>query len=477
MMSQHNQEVEGQEGNGRKVRFYVPITKSRPIEHGEFAGAIEVEGIATDESPDLDDESVIASRYPQAFDYLKSKGVFNLDHGKREIGKVTDVKWLTNEQARKLYAHKGINFQGSVVFIKGYIWPIADVGLAPDDLKQAHFLSDLARKGMTDLGFSIEGTVLERGTMKGTGGNRNYAVPKLVHRVAITTQPKNSNAICMVKSMADLVADDNQHEGEETLLLMKGLPDPEVNQSWTDEMAEVVANKVANTLNKSFSFDSPGISTAGRHQDITQNVKMTGAVPTHDKPSANTKAEGKGAKSCLACGFTMPRSHSYCGNCGVLCRSNTDAITSDGGKAGVIEQNPKVDGTGGKVSKEESKGSSDNPTELAHAYPTDDSTGVDAVKTRETDGDACKCKGKRKDCPACRLINGEVDAAESLTGKPKKMGKSVGDMLRGISCLVGMKKGDLVAQDVQFLLGEDEVPEPQSKVQKGISALKKIADK
>lgn len=180
------------------VRLWVPILKSVACDDGR----IRVEGIATDERLDLQDEVVKAVH--DALEYSRAGWTkFDYDHGANHVGDVTEVCLMDGPEIASHFRDElnGQPVVGKGIYAAGYVLSIGDPALAPEDLKKAHFYL----KSGSRMGFSIHGPVRERKQfIDKSGKSYTVAVPKFYSRIAITPHPVNMGAPCrMVKSLHD----------------------------------------------------------------------------------------------------------------------------------------------------------------------------------------------------------------------------------------------------------------------------------
>lgn len=162
---------------------YAPVLKAV----GDDQGVRILEGIASDESVDLQDEVVPAEQLEKSYDYLQDWGTVNLDHGNDEIGEVMEVRSIDAQEAANRF---GVDLNGRGTYVKCKVFPLDGNSLAPDDLKRAHYLINSGAR----LGFSMQGSAIRRpdGIQK-----------VLASGLALTPQPVNPNAQArVVKSVS-----------------------------------------------------------------------------------------------------------------------------------------------------------------------------------------------------------------------------------------------------------------------------------
>jgi len=172
-------------------------------------GRVYIAGVASDPSLDLDGEVVDASGFPLGVDYLKKWGKFNWNHATglgAVIGNVTNAGFISKSAAKSKY---GVDINGTGVEIEGWLPPLS---LEPDNpyLKEFHRMAKSGYK----LGFSMHGRYAGK-RMDTTDDGREVlvATPGFVSQVAITPGPKNSNAVCLVKSLSAAITP--REHGEE----------------------------------------------------------------------------------------------------------------------------------------------------------------------------------------------------------------------------------------------------------------------
>ncbi len=162
-------------------------------------GKVWFDGIASDQSPDLDGEIVKAASNPTGIEYLKKFGKVNWDHHPGVIGDVTEAEFITPEEAKDKY---GLVVKGISVRLRGWVMPLhADP--KDEDLREAHKMI----KGGCKLGLSLQGHYARQRVVQDENGNHvTIAIPGFVHRVALCPQPKNSNSVCFVKSLTRVLS-------------------------------------------------------------------------------------------------------------------------------------------------------------------------------------------------------------------------------------------------------------------------------
>ena len=212
---------EAQTGTWRNFELFVPLSKAERDPH---TGAIRVEGIATDESVDLDREVVKSAGLADSLEYLGKFGKFNWDHGPGIIGDIEQSAFLGKAEARARY---GTEITGRALEVAGVIHPIPDPAIAPEGLKQAHHLLSVG----SPMGFSIQGKIHRKGREKSLSGDEVGTVEQaFVNMVALTPQPKNLHTTCrLAKSLSEAVeaaqdsADDTGETGIPILIMAKAM--------------------------------------------------------------------------------------------------------------------------------------------------------------------------------------------------------------------------------------------------------------
>lgn len=200
--------------------LHFPIAKA--VEDDD--GRLWVEGIASDESVDLQNEIVKASGLEGTLNLLEERGVFNWDHGKATIGRPTQCSLMDAEEARKRFPELkewfDRDFVGDKVFyLKGYVDPPAEGEQPSEDLHNARH----ALLHGHPIGFSLEGGRLQRGAVKRNGVTYPSTEQAVLTKVAITNCPINKNSVArLAKSLSAAMQDDAEGDGP-VVVLAKGL--------------------------------------------------------------------------------------------------------------------------------------------------------------------------------------------------------------------------------------------------------------
>ncbi|MGD9496243.1 MAG: hypothetical protein AB7Y46_08030 [Armatimonadota bacterium] len=201
---------------------HVPIAKAVTAQDG----ALIVEGIASDESVDLEAEIVKASGLADTIQLLQERGVLTWDHGKVNIGRVLEARLIPRAQAQERFPELknwfGRDFVGDKVFyLKAAVDPPPPEGEpVPADLVNA-------RLGLLNghrLGFSLEGARLRRGAAEGPDG-RLYpsAEQVLITKVSLCSSPMNTNSVVrLAKSLSAALAAPGE-EGVPTVVMAKAI--------------------------------------------------------------------------------------------------------------------------------------------------------------------------------------------------------------------------------------------------------------
>ena len=154
-----------------KFNFFIPAEIEKGLDK-EGNSVIKVKGICSDDNKDSDEEYLHPSGYDLT--YFLSNGFINYNHRAKDdpssiIGEPTMAKIVNN---------------GTQMYMEGILFPSNKKALAVCELAQT-----LAKYGSTrKLGWSIEGTVIERDPM-----NPKKITKAKITGVAITPCPKNHN--------------------------------------------------------------------------------------------------------------------------------------------------------------------------------------------------------------------------------------------------------------------------------------------
>ena len=165
---------------GTAFRIAVPIMKATP--HVD-SGGIEHMGIISDESLDLQGDTVPQDLLEKSFPYLERHGKFNWDHHKEDIGDVHGIRRMTPDE---VLAEFDMPIQKAATAISGNVYPLVDASLAFPDLKTAHHRI----RAEARLSYSLDGVAVK----KSTGQFSSLFVP----RIAICPQPVCVNSFMRV---------------------------------------------------------------------------------------------------------------------------------------------------------------------------------------------------------------------------------------------------------------------------------------
>ncbi len=182
--------------------LYLPIAKAVQAADGR----LEVEGIASDESVDLENEIVKASGLVDTLRILEERGVIDWDHG-RIIGAIDKAAIIPVEEAIERFPELrewyGRDYAGRRVF---YLHGWVDAPLPDEDEPDNQDLLDARHtlKAGHRLGFSVSGGRLRRGQTQGPDGRIYPSTEQAVlTRVALTPHPINLNTVArMAKSLS-----------------------------------------------------------------------------------------------------------------------------------------------------------------------------------------------------------------------------------------------------------------------------------
>jgi len=201
--------------------LHVPIAKSVEDEDGRLW----VEGIASDESVDLENEIVKASGLVDSLDLLEERGVFNWDHGQTIVGRPTVCELIDVEEARRRFPELrewfGRDFVGDRVFyIRGYIdAPAEGEPVSPDLLNARHALLH-----GHPLGFSLQGGRVKRGEAGGPDGRIYPATEQaVITAVALTPCPINQNSVARLAKSLSAAMQQACEDGEPVVVVAKSL--------------------------------------------------------------------------------------------------------------------------------------------------------------------------------------------------------------------------------------------------------------
>ena len=180
--------------------LYLPVAKAVELADGR----LEIEGIASDESVDLEAEIVKASGLLDTLPILEERGVIDWDHG-RIIGVVDKARLIPVEEAQKRFPELkewfGRDYQGRWVF---YLHGWIDAPLPDEPENKALLDARHALKSGHRLGFSVSGGRVRRGQTKGPDGRVYPSTEQAVlTRVALTPCPINTNTVArLAKSLS-----------------------------------------------------------------------------------------------------------------------------------------------------------------------------------------------------------------------------------------------------------------------------------
>jgi hypothetical protein len=197
----------------------LPVTKAVELEDGR----LEVEGIASDESVDLEEEIVKASGLVDTLRILEERGVLDWDHG-RTIGQIDKARLIPVEEARERFPELrewfGRDYQGRRVF---YLHGWVDAPLPDEPENRALLDARHALKSGHRLGFSISGGRVRRGQTEGPDGRIYPSTEQaILTRVALTPCPVNTNTVArLAKSLS--AAMEEPAGDEPVLVVAKGV--------------------------------------------------------------------------------------------------------------------------------------------------------------------------------------------------------------------------------------------------------------
>ena len=193
----------------------LPVTKAVELADGR----LEVEGIASDESVDLEEEIVKASGLMDTLRILEERGVLDWDHG-RTIGQIDKARLIPVEEATTRFPELrdwfGRDYQGRRVF---YLHGWVDAPL-PDEPENRSLLDARhALKAGHRLGFSVTGGRVRRGQTEGPDGRIYPSTEQaILTRVALTPCPVNTNTVArLAKSLSAAM---QEPEGDEPVVVV-----------------------------------------------------------------------------------------------------------------------------------------------------------------------------------------------------------------------------------------------------------------
>jgi len=159
-------------------RLIVPIIKSMP---DMDTGELRHHGIASDESLDLEADSISQQLLMKSYPYLSRYGKFNWDHRPEDIGEVLGVEYVTPQQAAERFDTR-IEKGGTAVW--GTVYPL----LEGEDNHQDLVIAHRRFRSRARLGYSLDGIAMRKST--------GELDSMFVNRIAITPQPVNANSVC-----------------------------------------------------------------------------------------------------------------------------------------------------------------------------------------------------------------------------------------------------------------------------------------
>lgn len=195
--------------------LYLPVAKAVELADGR----LEIEGIASDESVDLEAEIVKASGLLDTLPILEERGVIDWDHG-RIIGVVDKARLIPVEEAQKRFPELkewfGRDYQGRWVF---YLHGWIDAPLPDEPENKALLDARHALKSGHRLGFSVSGGRVRRGQTKGPDGRVYPSTEQAVlTRVALTPCPINTNTVArLAKSLSAAL---QEPQGDEPVVVV-----------------------------------------------------------------------------------------------------------------------------------------------------------------------------------------------------------------------------------------------------------------
>lgn len=200
-------------------RLYMPMWKAVQADDGRLW----IEGIASDESVDLENEIVKASALQDSIRILCERGQIDWDHG-RVIGGVEKAGLLPAEEALLRFPEVrewfGRDYTGRHVFwLRGWLDPPPEGEPANADLLDARH----AVKSGHRLGFSLAGGRLKRGQSQGPDGRIYPSTEQaIITKVALTPCPINTSTVArLAKSLSAAMA---EPDGDEPVwVIAKGI--------------------------------------------------------------------------------------------------------------------------------------------------------------------------------------------------------------------------------------------------------------
>jgi hypothetical protein len=179
-----------------------PMVKAARTDDGRLV----IEGIASDESVDLENEIVKASGLLDTIPLLQERGVMDWNHGGAIIGRPTVVKHISREEAEMMFPEvygpggKTKLVGDNVLYVKAYL----DEQIPGEPVNADLATARAAVINGYPLGFSLEGGRLKRGEAKDPRGWTYPSAEQVVAtRVALCTCPMNQNTFArMAKSLS-----------------------------------------------------------------------------------------------------------------------------------------------------------------------------------------------------------------------------------------------------------------------------------
>jgi len=185
--------------------FYVPMAKATVDDDGR----IWVEGIASDESVDLENEIIKGSGLTDTIQLLETRGIFNWDHGKTPVGRITKAGLIDRAVAEKYFPEIKDQLGGVLVgdkafYLKGWVDPPSEDEVPHEDLISTRH----ALKQGYPLGFSLQGGRVAQGQTQAPDGTVHPATERaFITKVAIAPFPINTHSYARIaKSLSEAVS-------------------------------------------------------------------------------------------------------------------------------------------------------------------------------------------------------------------------------------------------------------------------------
>jgi len=203
--------------------FLIEFPVLKAIERDD--GAIEVEGIATDEGLDLESEIVKASGWVDGLAYLEKHGHFNWDHDPNVIlGDITKARVVDLDWVEKKFGFRPV---GNAVYVKGVVYAPNDE--MPEPVQQRLRYARGLLKAGAKLGLSIEGARIKSAVDQIKGHDVLRTQQAVPYAVAISPAPVNARTILRPVRIAKSLSEALMGEGEEAatpvLYVCKGIPE------------------------------------------------------------------------------------------------------------------------------------------------------------------------------------------------------------------------------------------------------------